>query len=150
MKLDAPAAVLVLLFACGGGAGHARPQRASRLGEGDIEAWDGGGARPPESQRVRRGDPGDAPRSRRHRADGRDSFRTHLIDARFDDADIHNVLRFLADEAGLSLVIGDGVSGRVNDRLVRVDAYEALLDLARAHGAAVERRGRVVIVRAGP
>jgi type II secretory pathway component HofQ len=82
---------------------------------------------------------------RRRQADTQ--HRPHVVDARFDDADLVNALRFLADEAGLNLVVGPGVAGTVNDQLDGVDAYRAMLVIARAHGATVERQGQVVIVR---
>jgi type IV pilus assembly protein PilQ len=44
----------------------------------------------------------------------------------FRDADIVNVLRTLADLAGVNIVITDDVKGRITLRLVEVPADEAL------------------------
>jgi type II secretory pathway component HofQ len=134
--------------ACGGGSVEARGGGAD-LSDAARD-WNAAEASRQASARLSRSTPSQSVRRPRS-ASGTErsgSLRSHLVDVRFDDADLHNALRFLADEAGVSLVIGDGVSGRVDDRLERVDAYEALVTLARAHGATIERRDRVVIVRA--
>ncbi len=136
--------LLCLLSACGG-------ESEVRRGSGDLSAaiqdWDTVERSPGESRVI----PDDATEGEHGSTSGSPvrarTLRTHVVDVRFDDADLHNALRFLADEAGVSLVIGEGVGGTVNDRLTRVDAYRALVSLARAHGATVERQGRVVIVR---
>jgi hypothetical protein len=44
----------------------------------------------------------------------------------FQDADLSNVLRYLADESGLDLVIGTGVKGKVTIKLLNVTVDQAL------------------------
>lgn len=68
------------------------------------------------------------------------------VDVAFDHADLPNALRFLADAAGVNLVVADGVSGTVSARLARVDPLDALFALAQAHGADVRMEGRIAIV----
>ncbi len=62
------------------------------------------------------------------------------------DADIHNVLRLLADVGHINIVVADGVSGKVTMKLVNVrwsDALDALLD---SKNLGREDRGNVVRV----
>jgi hypothetical protein len=137
--------ISTVLLGCGGGT---EGRHGDTVLSDAARDWDQNGLSGSESTRFAES-PADAPRPlARRRSELGGSLSTHVVDVRFDDADLHNALRFLADEAGVSLVIGDGVGGRVDERLERVDAYEALVTLARAHGATVERQGRVVIVRA--
>ncbi len=68
------------------------------------------------------------------------------VDVRFRKADLDNALRFLADAGGFALVTGEGLTGRVDLDLRRVRPYEALVAVARAHGAVVHNDGKVVLV----
>jgi hypothetical protein len=67
---------------------------------------------------------------------------------RFADAELEEALRLLADAGGLALVADGELSGRVNADLRRVRPYEALVALAEAYGARVERRGTILLVTA--
>ncbi len=68
------------------------------------------------------------------------------IDVRFDDADLANAFRMLADVGAFGLVIEGDVGGPVAVALRGVSPYDALVTLAEAHGLAVTRSGDVVIV----
>jgi hypothetical protein len=73
------------------------------------------------------------------------------VDADFDDADLVNALRFLAERAGVSLVVDEGVTGRVDLSLRGVDPLEMIFVLARVHGARASRPApSLVVVRAAP
>ena len=139
-------AALACLWACGAAQGDGREHRDTA---GAIESWVvAGNAEPVASDGSRTARTGDrSARRQGTHVEGSHQSTAHVIDVRFDDADLVNALRFLADEAGLSLVIGEGVDGRVNDTLSNVDAYRAMVAIARAHGASIERQDNVVIVR---
>lgn len=69
------------------------------------------------------------------------------VDVHFRDADLGDALRFLA-EAGEFALIADGkLPGKVNADMRRVVPYDAVVALAEAHGANVERSGRILVVR---
>ncbi|MBK7585854.1 MAG: hypothetical protein IPI67_37425 [Myxococcales bacterium] len=72
--------------------------------------------------------------------------RRALIDVRFADAELEEALRLLADAGGFALIADGELAGRVTADLRRVRPYEALVSLAEAHGARVERRGAIVVV----
>ena len=69
------------------------------------------------------------------------------VDVSFRGASLANALSFLANAGRFSLVADGPLTGTVDADLRNVVPYEALVALARAHGAQVQRRGRVVIVR---
>src|SRR5687767_14517615 len=62
------------------------------------------------------------------------------------DADLHNVLRLLADVGRINLVVADDVKGRVTVRLTNVPWSEALDVVLRSKGLGQERVGTVVHV----
>lgn len=62
-------------------------------------------------------------------------------------ADVRQVLRLIANEAGLNLVIADGVQGRVTLTLTQVDHEVALKTVAAAVGAAIQIEGQTGMVR---
>jgi len=72
--------------------------------------------------------------------------RRERVTVRFANAELEEALRLLADAGGFAMVAEGELSGRVNADLRRVRPYEALVSLAEAHGAKVERRGPIVIV----
>jgi type IV pilus assembly protein PilQ len=74
--------------------------------------------------------------------------RRDRVDVTFQGAELPNALRLLAEVGGFDLVVQEGVHGSVSVKLRRVVPYDALVALAETHGAAVDRRGNVVIVRA--
>lgn len=72
--------------------------------------------------------------------------RRDRVTVRFANAELEEALRLLAAAGGFALVADGALDGRVNADLRHVRPYEALLSLAEAHGARVERRGDVVVV----
>lgn len=61
-------------------------------------------------------------------------------------ADLHDVLRMLADEGRLNLVVAEGVQGKVTLRLRDVPWSQVLETVLASHGLGTERRGNVVRV----
>lgn len=78
--------------------------------------------------------------------------RRALVDVQLADAELEEALRLLAEAGGFAFVAEGQLAGRVNVRMRRVRPYEALVTIAEAHGAAVARRGNIVVVtpRSGP
>jgi len=62
------------------------------------------------------------------------------------DADVHNVLRLLADVGQINLVVSDSVSGRVTLKLKNVPWHQALDVVLKARGLGQERNGNVIQV----
>jgi hypothetical protein len=83
------------------------------------------------------------------RAPALPSGRRGRMNARFQNADLGEALRLLADAGGYQLVTDGELAGNVTLEMRRVDPYDALTVLAEAHGARVERRGRMVLVTKG-
>jgi hypothetical protein len=65
----------------------------------------------------------------------------------FHHADLENAMRFLADSGRFNLVVESGLTGSVTASLRGVDAYDALLSIAEANGAAVRFEHGIVMVR---
>jgi len=61
-------------------------------------------------------------------------------------ADLHDVLRMLADQGRLNLVVAEGVQGKVTLRLRNVPWNQVLETVLASHGLGAERRGNVVRV----
>ncbi len=68
------------------------------------------------------------------------------IDLDFKDADIHNVLRLLADTGRVNIVAADNVRGSVTLRMRNVPWDQALDVVLRAKGLGMERRGNIIRV----
>jgi type II secretory pathway component HofQ len=68
-------------------------------------------------------------------------------DIRFHRASLANAARLLGEAGDFDVVVADDVGGEVSLDLRRVDPYLALVAIANARGAVVERQGRMVIVR---
>ncbi len=68
------------------------------------------------------------------------------IDLDFKDADIHNVLRLLADTGRVNIVAADNVSGSVTLRMRNVPWDQALDVVLRAKSLGMERRGNIIRV----
>ena len=62
------------------------------------------------------------------------------------EVDIQNVLRMIAKEGGVNIVVGEGVSGNVTMRLKRVPVDEVFLTVLQARGLGFEKRGNVIRV----
>lgn len=70
------------------------------------------------------------------------------IDLDLVDADVPNVCRMIGELAGVNVVVGDGVTGKVTMRLHHVPWDEALDAILLAKGYRAERVGSVIVVRA--
>lgn len=68
------------------------------------------------------------------------------VDVSFQGADLEHALQALADAGRFNLIVEPGIAGKVSATLRAVDAYEAMVTLAAAHGAAVRYEGNIVIV----
>lgn len=68
------------------------------------------------------------------------------MDIDFKRADIHNILRILADVGGVKIVTADDVNAQVNIRMRNAQWDEVLDVLARENGLAYERSGNTIRV----
>jgi type IV pilus assembly protein PilQ len=68
------------------------------------------------------------------------------IDLDFKDADIHNILRLLAEVGGVNVVTSDEVSGSVTIRMRDVPWDQALDVILQAKGLGAERKGNLIRV----
>ena len=68
------------------------------------------------------------------------------IDLDFKDADIHNILRLLAEVGGVNIVTSDDVSGQVTIRMRNVPWDQALDVILQAKGLGMVRRGNLIRV----
>lgn len=68
------------------------------------------------------------------------------IDLDVRDADLHDVLRLIAEVGRVNLVVADGVRGRVTVKLRAVPWTDALGVVLRAHGLGQAREGDVLLV----
>lgn len=68
------------------------------------------------------------------------------IDLDFKDADIHNILRLIAEVGGVNVVTSDAVSGTVTIRMRNVPWDQALDVILQAKGLGMVRRGNLIRV----
>jgi type IV pilus assembly protein PilQ len=68
------------------------------------------------------------------------------IDLDFKDADVHNVLRLLADTGRVNIVAADNVSGSVTLRMRNVPWDQALEVVLRAKNLGMDQRGNIIRV----
>jgi type IV pilus assembly protein PilQ len=68
------------------------------------------------------------------------------IDLDFKDADIHNILRLLAEVGGVNVVTSDDVSGSITIRMRNVPWDQALDVVLQAKGLGMVRRGNLIRV----
>lgn len=68
------------------------------------------------------------------------------IDMDFKDADVHNVLRLLADTGRVNIVAADNVSGAVTIRMRNVPWDQALDVVLQAKNLGMDRRGNIIRV----
>ncbi len=80
------------------------------------------------------------------RARGSRRYRGRRIDLDFHNADIHNILRLLAEVGGVNIVTGDDVSGTVTIRMRNVPWDQALDVILQAKGLGMVRRGNLIRV----
>ncbi len=76
------------------------------------------------------------------------SRRRITLDVR--DADIHNVLRLLAEEGGVNIVVDESVRGRVTIRLVDVSVEDAFLAVLDSQGLGWTSQGSVTLIEPAP
>src|SRR5262249_10551177 len=62
----------------------------------------------------------------------------------FQDADITNVIRLLADVSGLNIVVGDDVKGKVTLKLVNVPWDQALEIILKMNNLGQVREGNII------
>lgn len=80
------------------------------------------------------------------RARGSRRFRGRRIDLDFHNADIHNILRLLAEVGGVNIVTSDAVSGTVTIRMRNVPWDQALDVILQAKQLGMVRRGNLIRV----
>lgn len=80
------------------------------------------------------------------RARGRERYRGRRIDLDFHNADIHNILRLLAEVGGVNIVTSDEVTGAVTIRMQNVPWDQALDVILQAKGLGMVRRGNLIRV----
>jgi type IV pilus assembly protein PilQ len=68
------------------------------------------------------------------------------IDLDVKDADIHDVMRLLADVGRVNIVVGDSVQGKVTLRLKRVPWDQVACTIAAVHKLMISVDGNVVLV----
>ncbi len=73
-------------------------------------------------------------------------FSGRRIDLDFKDADIHNILRLLAEVGGVNIVTADDVQGSVTIRMRNVPWDQALDVILQAKGLGMVRRGNLIRV----
>ena len=69
------------------------------------------------------------------------------IDLDVKDADIHDVMRLLADVANINIVVADTVQGKVTLKLKRVAWDLVACTIASVHKLAITAQDNVVLVR---
>jgi type IV pilus assembly protein PilQ len=79
-------------------------------------------------------------------ARGHRRYRGRRIDLDFNNADIHNILRLLAEVGGVNIVTSDDVSGTVTIRMRNVPWDQALEVILQAKGLGMVRRGNLIRV----
>lgn len=79
-------------------------------------------------------------------ARGNRRFRGRRIDLDFNNADIHDILRLLADVGRVNVVTSDDVSGNVTIRMRNVPWDHALNVVLQAKGLGMVRRGNLIRV----
>jgi type IV pilus assembly protein PilQ len=77
---------------------------------------------------------------------GGERFSGRRIDLDFKDADIHNILRLLAEVGGVNIVTSDDVTGTVTIRMRNVPWDQALDVILQAKGLGMVRRGNLIRV----
>ncbi|MBX3271875.1 MAG: type IV pilus secretin PilQ [Sandaracinaceae bacterium] len=80
------------------------------------------------------------------RARGAQRYRGRRIDLDFHNADIHNILRLIAEVGGVNIVTSDDVSGSVTIRMRNVPWDQALDVILQAKGLGMVRRGNLIRV----
>ena len=74
-------------------------------------------------------------------------MRRARVDLDFHQADIHNVLRLLAAEGRVNIVVGPDVRGSVTMTLKNVLVSDAFYAVLRVNGLTFEKVGEIIMVR---
>lgn len=75
------------------------------------------------------------------------TYHGKTLDLDVKDADVEEVIRLLADVAGINIVVADGVQGKVTFKVKHV-AWDALLcTIAGMHKLTVTVDGNIVLVK---
>ncbi len=77
---------------------------------------------------------------------GRRGYSGRRIDLDVLDADIHNILRLLAEVGGVNIIAADNVTGQITLRLLNVPWDQALDVILQAKGLGMVRRGNLIRV----
>ncbi|NOZ84705.1 MAG: type IV pilus secretin PilQ [Deltaproteobacteria bacterium] len=77
---------------------------------------------------------------------GAKKYKGRRISLDFKDADVHNILRLIAEVSHLNIVTSDDVSGKVTVRLVNVPWDQALDIILKTKGLGQEREGNIIRV----
>ena len=72
---------------------------------------------------------------------------SQLLSLDFQNADLQNVLRILAEEGRFNLVVTDDVQGQVTLRLNEVTWEQALGIVLQAHGLMLRQQGSIFFVK---
>lgn len=75
------------------------------------------------------------------------AFKGHRISVDFKQADLHNVLRLLAREGRINIIVSDEVTGSITMRLVRVPWDQVLDVVLKVSGLTASWQGDVVTAR---
>lgn len=75
---------------------------------------------------------------------GNQKFYGRLISLQVKDADVRDVVNFLAEESGANVVMSDDVDGKISLKLRRVPWDQALVTLMRTKGLGYVRQGNVL------
>src|SRR5262249_53005226 len=79
-------------------------------------------------------------------AQRRKVYRGSKVDLDLKDADIHNVMRFLADHGDVDIVIPDDIKATVTVRLRRVPWDQAMDVILRSKGLGYRQEGKIIRV----
>ena len=124
----------------GQGGGPSRsPRRGSR--RAPPREWSGPGCIPP-----RKAGEDESPAARRASLTAKKRYTGRRIDLDFKGADIHNILRLLADVGQMNIVTSDEVKGEVTIKMRDVPWDQALDVVLRAKGLGSVREGNLVRV----
>jgi type IV pilus assembly protein PilQ len=76
-----------------------------------------------------------------------ETFRGAPLDLDVKAADIHDVMRLLADVGGVNIVVSDTVSGKVTLKLKRVSWDQVACTIAALHKLSIVADGNILLVR---
>lgn len=75
---------------------------------------------------------------------GQSNYYGREISLQVKDADIRDVLNFIADESGMNMVISDDVTGKISMKLRKIPWDQALITVMRAKKLGYLRQGNVI------